>query len=49
MTTEELLKEAVALMQTFVNRCEAGEIRSVKTKAAFKEFLDRIGPVKDGD
>lgn len=35
------LDEAVKLIQYFVNRVEEGSIRSKKTYAKYKEFLDK--------
>ena len=40
--SEELLKEAAALMTEFVIRCEIGEVRSVRTYMSFKTFLDKV-------
>lgn len=37
-----LLDEAQTKMQWFVDRCNLGEIRSRKTKAAFESFLDKL-------
>ena len=39
---KEQLKESVELIQYFVNRVEEGSIRSKKTYAKYKAFLDKI-------
>ncbi|MHA1136530.1 MAG: hypothetical protein ACTSSE_08590 [Candidatus Thorarchaeota archaeon] len=38
---ESLLNECLDAMQTFCDRVDKGEVRSVKTYGQFKEILDR--------
>jgi len=43
---DEIIEEATELIQYFVDRVEAGTIRSRTTYKKYKDFLDKINKLK---